>query len=77
VTLHLVDRSRPDPVAGPGHFRERVIVPIDEPALTPWDFAADVRYLLDVVGDLAAGRNPDADRRRAGCSRGRAAPSRR
>lgn len=22
VPLHLVDRSRPDPVAGPGHFRE-------------------------------------------------------
>src|SRR2546423_1750472 len=22
VSLHLVDRSRPDPVAGPGHYRE-------------------------------------------------------
>src|SRR4051794_11569014 len=22
VPLHLVDRSRPDPAAGPGHFRE-------------------------------------------------------
>lgn len=25
VALHLVDRSRPDPVAGPGHYRELVV----------------------------------------------------
>jgi len=47
-----------------GQFPDgRVIVPLDDPALTPWDFAADLRHLLDVAGDLAAGRNPDAGRR--------------
>ncbi|MFC0505252.1 alpha/beta hydrolase family protein [Micromonospora costi] len=41
----------------------RVIVPVNDPALTPWDFAEDVRFVLDRVADLAAGRNPDAGRR--------------
>jgi predicted dienelactone hydrolase len=41
----------------------RFTVPLDVPALTPRDFAADIRFVLDRVGDLAAGRNPDAGRR--------------
>lgn len=41
----------------------RLIVPLDDPALTPWDFARDIQFVLDCVEDLAAGRNPDADHR--------------
>ncbi len=42
----------------------RVVVPLDTPALTPWDFARDIQFVLDRLEDLAAGRNPDADHRR-------------
>ncbi|SNY63963.1 alpha/beta hydrolase family protein [Paractinoplanes atraurantiacus] len=40
----------------------RVVVPTEE-SLAPEDFAHDARFVLDRVEDLAAGRNPDADRR--------------
>ncbi len=41
----------------------RLIVPLDDPkyVLGPADFARDIRFVLDCVEDLAAGRNPDAD----------------
>lgn len=38
----------------------RVVTPDDVP-MYPRDFAADLRFLLDCVEGLAAGRNPDAD----------------
>ncbi|ANP55965.1 putative dienelactone hydrolase [Streptomyces griseochromogenes] len=41
----------------------RLTVPLDQPALTPRDFATDIRFVLDRVEDLAAGRNPDAGHR--------------
>ncbi|MER7757031.1 acetylhydrolase [Kitasatospora sp. NPDC097643] len=43
----------------------RIITPLRDPqyGLTPVDFAADIRFVLDRIEDLAAGRNPDADRR--------------
>jgi predicted dienelactone hydrolase len=41
----------------------RLTVPLDVPALTPRDFATDIRFVLDRVEDLAAGRNPDAGHR--------------
>jgi dienelactone hydrolase len=41
----------------------RLTVPLDRPALTPRDFATDIRFVLDRVEDLAAGRNPDAEQR--------------
>ncbi len=43
----------------------RVVVPLMDPkhALAPADFAADIRFVLDCIEDLAAGRNPDADQR--------------
>lgn len=41
----------------------RLTVPLDVPALTPRDFATDIRFVLDRVEDLAAGRNPDAEHR--------------
>ncbi|MFI1162566.1 alpha/beta hydrolase family protein [Streptomyces sp. NPDC020801] len=41
----------------------RLTVPLDRPSLTPRDFATDIRFVLDRVEDLAAGRNPDAERR--------------
>ncbi|GGV63517.1 hypothetical protein GCM10010277_69650 [Streptomyces longisporoflavus] len=43
----------------------RIAVPLDDeraPTL-PGDFAADLRFVLDCVEQLAAGSNPDADRR--------------
>ncbi|WP_330461403.1 acetylhydrolase [Streptomyces sp. NBC_00820] len=36
---------------------------LDRPGLTPRDFATDIRFVLDRVEDLAAGRNPDAEHR--------------
>ncbi|MFE5869572.1 alpha/beta hydrolase family protein [Streptomyces roseifaciens] len=41
----------------------RVLTPLrdSEPAMGPADFATDIRFVLDRVEDLAAGRNPDAD----------------
>jgi predicted dienelactone hydrolase len=41
----------------------RLTVPSDEVSLTPWDHAHDVRFVLDRIEDLAAGRSPDAGRR--------------
>ncbi|WP_239133796.1 alpha/beta hydrolase family protein [Rugosimonospora africana] len=44
----------------------RLTVPqLDDPstALVPPDFARDIRFVLDRVEDLAAGRNPDTDRK--------------
>ncbi|MFJ5032175.1 alpha/beta hydrolase family protein [Streptomyces sp. NPDC088560] len=41
----------------------RLTVPLDIPNLTPRDFATDIRFVLDRVEDLAAGRNPDAEQR--------------
>src|SRR4051794_9589007 len=52
VSLHLVDRSRPDPVAGPGHYRE-LMASIWYPAtkvtrypLAQWMLPAPLRELL-------------------------------
>jgi predicted dienelactone hydrolase len=41
----------------------RLTVPLDDPGLVPPDYATDVRFVLDRVEDLAAGRNPDAEHR--------------
>jgi len=41
----------------------RLTVPLFNPGLTPWDFARDIRFVLDRIEDLAAGRNPDAGHR--------------
>ncbi|MEV0809637.1 dienelactone hydrolase family protein [Micromonospora sp. NPDC050200] len=41
----------------------RLSVPDDDLSFTPWDHAHDIRFILDRIEDLAAGRNPDADRR--------------
>src|SRR5437867_7324904 len=56
VSLHLVDRSRPDPVAGPGHYRE-LMASVWYPArdvgrypLTRWMPAAPLRGLLTDIG---------------------------
>ncbi|MGW4946098.1 alpha/beta hydrolase family protein [Actinoplanes sp. NPDC004185] len=42
----------------------RLTVPGDDVPVTPWDHANDVRFVLDRIEDLVAGRNPDAGRRR-------------
>ncbi|WP_331743774.1 acetylhydrolase (plasmid) [Streptomyces sp. NBC_01136] len=61
VALHLVDGSRPDPVAGPGHYREvmaSVWYPAREVGRYPrarWMAAAPLRALL-----TSAGFEPDA-----------------
>jgi predicted dienelactone hydrolase len=61
VALHLVDRSRPDPVAGPGHYRE-LMTSVWYPARDTWHYplarwmpAAPLRALLK-----SAGFSPDA-----------------
>ncbi|MEU8184909.1 acetylhydrolase [Micromonospora sp. NPDC049044] len=61
VPLHLVDRSQPDPLAGPGRYRE-LMVSLWYPArdvrrhpLAPWMTAASMRTLLG-----SAGFDPDA-----------------
>ncbi|GIF48815.1 platelet-activating factor acetylhydrolase isoform II [Asanoa ferruginea] len=60
VDLHLVDRSRSDPVAGPGHHRE-LMASVWYPAITragspaPWMPVAPYRALLE-----SAGFDPDA-----------------
>jgi predicted dienelactone hydrolase len=41
----------------------RLTVPLHQPALSPGDFATDMRFVLDRIEDLAAGRNPDAEHR--------------
>jgi predicted dienelactone hydrolase len=41
----------------------RLTVPSEELGFTPWDHTYDVRFVLDRLEDLAAGRNPDARRR--------------
>ncbi|MFI1994947.1 alpha/beta hydrolase family protein [Actinoplanes sp. NPDC020271] len=40
----------------------RLAVPDDDMPVTPWDHTDDIRFVLDRVEDLAAGRNPDVDR---------------
>jgi predicted dienelactone hydrolase len=40
----------------------RLTVPVDM-SFTPWDYARDIRFVLDRIEDLAAGRNPDAEHR--------------
>ena len=59
VALHLVDGSRPDPVAGPGHFRE-LMASVWYPArdvgrypLARWMPAAALRALLTSAGFAA------------------------
>ncbi|MEV0393276.1 alpha/beta hydrolase family protein [Polymorphospora rubra] len=62
VSLHLVDRSRPDPVAGPGHYRE-LMASVWYPAardarrhpVVPWMPAVPLRALL-----VSAGFDADA-----------------
>ncbi|OKI65506.1 alpha/beta hydrolase family protein [Micromonospora sp. CB01531] len=62
VSLHLVDTSRPDPIAGPGHHRE-LMASIWYPAardarrhpVAPWMPAAPMRALL-----MSAGFDADA-----------------
>ncbi|GAA4709427.1 alpha/beta hydrolase family protein [Phytohabitans rumicis] len=41
----------------------RLTVPVDDLPFTPWDSSRDIRFVLDRIEDLAAGRNPDAERR--------------
>ena len=41
----------------------RLTVPLFDYPLYPADFAQDIRFVLDRIEDLAAGRNPDAERR--------------
>ena len=36
---------------------------VDDVPMSPADFAADARFILDCVEELAAGRNPDVDKR--------------
>ena len=56
VPLHLVDRSRPDPVAGPGHYRELMVsvwYPARDVAHHPradWMAEAPLRALLTNAG---------------------------
>ncbi|MCI4062289.1 acetylhydrolase [Micromonospora sp. R77] len=56
VPLHLMDRSQPDPLAGPGRYRE-LMVSVWYPArdvwrypLAPWMTAASMRGLLESAG---------------------------
>ncbi|MFG1869742.1 alpha/beta hydrolase family protein [Micromonospora arborensis] len=56
VSLHLIDRSRRDPLAGPRRYRE-LMVSVWYPArdvrdhpLAPWMTAASMRVLLDSAG---------------------------
>ncbi|OLE27747.1 MAG: hypothetical protein AUG49_04365 [Catenulispora sp. 13_1_20CM_3_70_7] len=41
----------------------RLAVPVFDPGLTPWDFAADIRFMLDRIEELAGGCNPDSRHR--------------
>lgn len=43
----------------------RILAPLMDPqhSMGPADFAADIRFVLDCVEELGAGRNPDADGR--------------
>jgi dienelactone hydrolase len=50
----------------------RLIVPSDHVLLYPPDFARDIRFVLDQIEVLAAGRNPDADHRPLPAGLGRA-----
>ncbi|MEU4157342.1 acetylhydrolase [Actinoplanes sp. NPDC026670] len=38
----------------------RLTVPSEEIGYTPWDHSDDVRFVLDRIEDIVAGRNPDA-----------------
>ncbi len=42
----------------------RLTTPAEDLPVTPWDHAHDARFVLDRIEDLAAGRDPDAGRRR-------------
>lgn len=45
-----------------GEFPDgRLTVPDNDMSFTPWDSAHDVRFVIDRIEDLAAGRNPDAE----------------
>ncbi|AGL17569.1 lipase [Actinoplanes sp. N902-109] len=46
---------------GPGG---ELVIPDEQASVTPWDHARDVRAVLDRIGELAAGHNPDIERRR-------------
>lgn len=47
-----------------GEFPDgRLRLPADDVPVTPWDHARDIRFVLDRIEDLAAGRNPDAQGR--------------
>ncbi|BEL06582.1 lipase [Actinoplanes sichuanensis] len=49
---------------GYGEFPDgRLTVPSEEIGYTPWDHSDDVRFVLDRIEDIAAGRNPDAGHR--------------
>jgi dienelactone hydrolase len=41
----------------------RLVVPDDDMSITPWDHAHDVRFVLDRIEALVAGRNPDVEHR--------------
>ncbi|GAB3982089.1 hypothetical protein [Plantactinospora veratri] len=78
VSLHLVDTSRPDPVAGPGHYRElmaSVWYPATHDArrhpVAPWLPAAPMRALLASAGfdaDAAAAPSRPATWERRYCA---------
>ncbi|MFF0410954.1 alpha/beta hydrolase family protein [Kitasatospora sp. NPDC004745] len=56
VQLHLVDRSRPDDIAGPGHFRELMVTvwyparDVERFPVAPWMQPAPLKAYLDAVG---------------------------
>ncbi|MEU5566812.1 alpha/beta hydrolase family protein [Micromonospora musae] len=39
----------------------RLTVPDNDMSFTPWDSTDDIRFVLDRIEDVAAGRNPDAE----------------
>ncbi|MEU8330579.1 acetylhydrolase [Micromonospora sp. NPDC048839] len=47
---------------GVGEFPDgRVTIQEEASDVTPWTYTHDVRFVLDQIADLAAGRNPDVD----------------
>ncbi|MFI5896184.1 alpha/beta hydrolase family protein [Actinoplanes sp. NPDC051513] len=41
----------------------RVIAPVEDPVMLPPDFARDIKFIIDQLEVMAAGHNPDVDRR--------------